>query len=302
MKPSIHNTIAALAFHSLVTTSFANDEVMEIQKRLLNSDKVHTIAISKDRITTVSFPDAISAIDGAFMSTQPNQPGLFQLAHTKGTSFFSVRSLTDREEAQTNLNVRWENKTYVLLLQQSAEPELSIIFQKPPELVTQQNRKKKNQSVTPATLLGLLDKAKAYPFLKKHHPNTLLETKHTDHRQSPKIIKQDDFEIHIEEVFRFEPQDTLVFHLTLHNATDSDITYRPDSFTVQAGATHYPQSISDASGVMKAKTQTTVYLAITGTPSGGKNHLSPDNNFSIQLSLHDEKEALPQNIEINPSK
>lgn len=300
MKLYNHKTIAVFAFSALSSVSSANDEVSEIQKRLLKSDKVHSISVSKERITTVSFPDPIASIDGAFMSTQADQPGLFQLAHTKGTSFFSVRSLTDREEAQTNLNVRWEDETYVLLIKQSSNPKLSVIFQRPPQPVKHQARKK--SAVTPATLLGLLDKSKAYHFLNKHHPDTLLATQYADHRKKPQISKQDNFEIRIQEVFRFENQDTLVFHLNLINPTDQEIYYRADSFSIQAGDHSYPQSISDAGGIMKPKTQTTVYVAITGTPHGGKNHLSSKNQFTVRLALQDVNEALPQNIKINPSK
>ena len=301
MKRSNHNTIVALTSAALISACFASDETSEeIQKHLLDSDKVHSIPVSKERITTISFPDSIDAIDGAFMSTQANQAGLFQLAHTKGSSFFSLRCLTDREEAQTNLNVRWEDKTYVLLIKQSVEPKLSVIFQRPPVPVKHQVRK--NNAVTPASLVGLLDKSKAYHFFKEHHPNTLLATQYVDHRKQPQISKQKGFEIRIQEVFRFEDKDTLVFHLNLINPTDQAIHYRADSFSIQAGDHSYPQSISDASGEMKPKTQTTVYVAITGTPYGGKNHLSPENQFSVRLALQELNEALPQPIEITPNK
>ena len=91
MKRSNHNTIVVLTSVALISVSFANDEASEeIQKHLLDSDKVHSIPVSKERITTISFPEPIDAIDGAFMSTQADQPGLFQLAHTKGSSFFSI--------------------------------------------------------------------------------------------------------------------------------------------------------------------------------------------------------------------
>ena len=110
------------------------------------------------------------------------------------------------------------------------------------------------------------------------------------------------FEIRIQEVFRFEKQDTLVFHLSLINSSDQEIYYRADSFSIQAGDHSYPQSISDAGGVMKPKTQTTVYVAITGTTHGGKNHLSTENQFSVSVSRQEVNEVLPQHIEITPSK
>lgn len=46
--------------------------------------------------------------------------------HKPGSYFFSVRSLV--QSATTNVHVRWNNKTYVLELQDSATPLLSLVF------------------------------------------------------------------------------------------------------------------------------------------------------------------------------
>lgn len=297
MKTLSHNLLVTLALSS---AAFATSKSAKIDHRFLSSEEVHLVPVSKDRTTTVSFPEAIGAIDGAFISTQSDQPGLFQLAHTKGSSFFSVRCLSDRTEAQTNLNIRWKDHTYVLLLQNSADPKLSIVFAEPAQTVQHKKGQSRN-ALTPAVLIGLLDKAKAYPFLKEHHPSAVVDVKYSDLKKKPHVSKQDGFEIRIEEVFRFERQDTLVFRLILRNPTDTEINYRSDSFSVLAGDHSYPQSISDGSGLLKAKTQSTVYIAITGTPNGGRNNLAPDNEFSVSVETGSAAD-LPTQIEINPSK
>ncbi|MGE9268096.1 MAG: hypothetical protein ACQKBY_08360 [Verrucomicrobiales bacterium] len=281
MKILHHKLIAIL---SLSFSTLAPAKSPEIEHRILSTDEVHVVPVSSDHTTTISFPEQIGAIDGAFISMQADQPGLFQLSHTKGSSFFSVRCLSEQKEAQTNLNVRWKNHTYVLLLQQSSHPKFSIVFEEPPQPVHDQNRPQKND-LSPADLISLLDKAKAYPFLKEHHPNAVIDVKHANFKKAPQVSKQAGFEIHIEEVFRFERQDTLVFRLLLRNLTEDDIHYRSDRFSVRAGDHTYPQSISDGNGSLPAKTQSIVYLAITGTPYGGRNHLSPDNQFIISVDL-----------------
>lgn len=283
-----------LASTSLLTAN----EVPEIQRNLLDSTKVHNIAVAKDRVTTVSFPQSIAAIDAAFMSLQPDQPGIFQLAHTKGSSFFSVRCLSEKKTARTNLNVRLDEQTYVLMLEQSETPKLSVIFENQPKPVS---NKPRQTATPPAVLLALLDKAKAFPFLKKHHPQAVIDVEHLSHKKKPKISQNEGFEIRLQEVFRFDQHDTLVFHLTLRNASEQEILYRADGFNVAVGDQIYPQSISDASGVMKPKTESTIYLAITGTPLGGRNNLSISNEFFITVPLHEE-DALPSEIEIHPSK
>ena len=43
----------------------------------------------------------------------------------------------------------------------------------------------------------------------------------------------------------------------------------------------YTQSIADASGVMAPKSTTPAFFAITGTGSGGRNNLAPDNKWNV---------------------
>jgi hypothetical protein len=262
----------------------------------LDAKAVHAIAISRNHVTTVSFPEAISAIDGAFASTQSDQPGLFQLAHTPGSSFLSLRCLTNLQEVRPNLNVRWNNETYVLRLAQSPAPDFSVVFQRPPQ---SKKRTGSSSSLSPASLLGLLDKAKAYPFLNEHHPDSVADVLHVDHREDPPVSPGPDygdepaFETHIQEVFRFENHDTLVFHLSLRNPGKQERFYRADSFAVQAGDHIFPASLTDGTGVLPPESASTVYLAITGTSSGGENNLSPENDFTISVESAEPPSLLP---------
>ncbi len=92
------------------------------------------------------------------------------------------------------------------------------------------------------------------------------------------------YEVRMEEVFRFDPQDTLVFRVVLRNKTDKEIRYQPQGFSLRVGERLYSQSISDASGVMPPKSDTPAYFAITGTPSGGRNDVSTKNDFTVLLT------------------
>jgi hypothetical protein len=80
-------------------------EPKQIQERELEEHTVCSVPVSFTRVTTVSFPGPISAIDAALVTTDGKTAGLFQLAHKPGSYFFSVRSLV--EGATTNVNVRW---------------------------------------------------------------------------------------------------------------------------------------------------------------------------------------------------
>ena len=138
--------------------------------------------------------------------------------------------------------------------------------------------------VTPTHLLALLDKAKAFPLLKKQHPEAVADAEARPFGDKPQVTDFDDYEVRIEEVFRFNSADTLVFHVTLRNKSDWEIRYLPESFCVRIGNRLYYQAISDAPGLLPPHTASTVYFAITGTPDGGRNEVSLKNEFSVLVS------------------
>ena len=249
-----------------------------IQRVTLDDHAVITVPVATNRVTTISFPSAISAIDAAGVTADEKSPGEFQLAHSKGSSFLSVRALA--RHAAGNLNVRWNQRTYVFELIESNTPVLSLNLVDPAATETVLPA----PDVTPTRLLALLDKARAFPLLKKQQPDAVAGAEARTFGDSPQLTDYNDYEIRVEEVFRFNSEDTLVFHVMLRNKSDSEIRYFPESFCIRIGNRLYYQSISDAPGVLPAHSSSTVYFAITGTPDGGRNELSLKNEFTVLVT------------------
>jgi hypothetical protein len=249
-----------------------------IQRVTLDERAVITVPVATNRVTTISFPGPIAAIDAAGVTADGKSPGQFQLAHTKGSSFLSVRALARR--AATNLNVRWNKRTYVFELVESDTPILALNLEDRAATETGLPA----PTVTPTKLLALLDKAKSFPLLKKQQPEAVADAEARTFGDKPQVTDFNDCEIRIEEVFRFNTEDTLVFHIVLRNKSDKEIRYLPESFAVRVGNRLYYQSISDAPGVLPAHSASTVYFAITGTPDGGRNELSLKNEFTVLVT------------------
>src|SRR5271155_1128070 len=96
----------------LLTTSIALAQPSkEILQSFLDENVSTVVPVAINRVTTISFPGPIEAIDGAGITVDGKTPGLFQLAHTKGSAFLSVRALFPKTSA--NLNIRWNDHTYV---------------------------------------------------------------------------------------------------------------------------------------------------------------------------------------------
>lgn len=250
-----------------------------IQRLTLDERVVITVPVATNRVTTISVPGPIAAIDAVGVTADGKAPGQFQLAHTKGSSFVSVRALARR--AATNLNIRWSKRTYVFELVESDTPVLALNLD---DNVAAAQAAQPAPQVTPTRLLALLDKAKAFPLLKRQHPEAVAGAEARTFGDEPPVTDFNDYEIRIEEVFRFNPEDTLVFHVSLRNKSEHPIRYLPESFCVRVGNRLYHQSISDAPGLLPPHAATTVYFAITGTPDGGRNELSLKNDFTVLVT------------------
>lgn len=268
-------TIISLFLLSAVA-SFAESEA--IQRATLDENVVIGITVATNRVTTISFPGPIAAIDAVGVTADGKSPGQFQLAHTKGSTFVSVRALA--RKAATNLNIRWNKHTYVFELTESATPVLALNLDDPASAQAVLPA----PLVTPTQLLALLDKAKAFQLLKKQHADAVANAEARTFGDAPQVTDFNDYEIRIEEVFRFNPEDTLVFHVTLKNKSDQEIRYLPESFCVRVGNRLYYQSVSDAPGILPPHSASMVYFGITGTPDGGRNELSLKNDFSVLVT------------------
>jgi hypothetical protein len=249
-----------------------------IQRLTLDERVVVTVPVATNHVTTISFPGPIAAIDAVGVTADGKTPGQFQLAHTKGSSFVSVRALA--RKAATNLNIRWNKRTYVFEVVESDTPVFALNLEDQAAAETAQPA----PLVTPARLLALLDKAKAFQLLKKQHAEAVADAEARTFGDEQQVTDFNDYEIRIEEVFRFNSEDTLVFHVTLRNKSDAEVRYLPESFCVRVGNRLYYQSISDAPGVLPPCAASTVYFAITGTPDGGRNELSLKNEFTVLVT------------------
>ncbi|HCE46782.1 MAG TPA: hypothetical protein DET40_24810 [Lentisphaeria bacterium] len=261
-------------------------ELSAQQTRQIELDEysVHRIKVGFDKsVTTVMFPSALSAIAGANVVTDSaTASGDFLLSYLPGNYFFSIRAL--KKNARGSLNIVYNRKTYVIELEESAEePSGSVTF-----ISSKSSSRNRKKSVTSSVLLSLLDKAKAYALFKKHHPEAIADVQYV---KSGQKILYDRFSITIDEIFRFDGEDTVVFRILLNNGSGTQIVYDPRMMAARLGETIYYASITDASGIIPPNSSIPAYFAITGTPTGGWNNLSADNRWSIIVSPDDLEKA-----------
>ena len=283
MKRLIRIIFLTLPF-SITSAHAAESRVRDF---VLDDHTVYEVPVSGTRVTTISFPSPIAAVDAALTTSDGKTPALFQIAHTKGTAYLSVRALA--KDAATNLNVRWNNRTYVFELRESTEPWYSVVLQARPD--------KHNHVARPLTaprLIGLLDKAKAFALLKANEPDAVERVEYRDLRNQPHVSDCGDYEVRLMEAFRFPDDDTLVFQISVLNRTDKAIAHTPEKLEVHVGNRILNPSVSDLASTIRAHETVSGYIAIISGLEG-PNNLSIKNDFTFVLSRSD------PTVEVTPS-
>ena len=239
----------------------------------LDERVVYEIPVSTSAPTTLMFPSSLTAIEGANVSVNPETPAPVLLSYTPGRTFFSVRAL--EPNARAAVNVIWKNKTYVLHFAVSPEAFGSVTFYED-ELAGRSSSLQKR--VTRETLLSLVDRAKSFALVAQQYPEAAQQI---EHATPGSVTYYRDFRVTVEEVFRFDPEDTLVFRIRFENLGENEVVYQPQRLAARIGQNVYYASIADASGIVPPKGSTTGIFAVTGTPRGGRANLSVKNLVSV---------------------
>jgi hypothetical protein len=137
----------------------------------LNQEQPSVIKLGIHGITTIEFPMKIEALDGYGFSLNPAPDGqdLFQISFNKGTNFISLKAI--KPGAEGNLSVVLDGKVYALLCKEAPDPSFVVIFEGgTSKRVAEQPPTSKHPEVSPARLLGFLDKIKGFPTLKVSAP------------------------------------------------------------------------------------------------------------------------------------
>ena len=215
--------------------------------------------------------------------------GEFKLTYADESYYFTLNAL--KQNARGSLNIIYNRKTYVIKLinswddskKQSFPANSSVTFV--PSGAQEIGPSAAKKKVTPALLISLIEVAKCYELFSQFHPEKLRSAI----RVKPKelVSEYEKFDVLVEEVFRFDPEDTVVFRLLFKSKVDEQLVYEPETLSARLGDKIYYASMTDASGVIPPKGIMPAYFSVTGTPAGGRNELRPDNKWRILVSTKD---------------
>jgi hypothetical protein len=274
--------IAVLVCAMPIFVTGNEDLSRKVVRMQLNQDEPAVVKTGINGITTVEFPYKIEALDGFGFSRNPapDGPDLFQISFNKGSNFLSLKAM--RGGVEGNLTVVVDGKVYSLFCKADADPSFVVIFEDSAARFVSSPREilAKRKQVSPARLLGFLDKLKGYPTLKVSAPEMF---RNMEVAEPNSESGQDGLQAILRRVLRDDNLDALGFEIELSNRSGKDFLYDPESLGVRVGAEVYPERICDAEGVVRAGKTLPAFFVVSGTATGDRNDLAVTNRFDILI-------------------
>lgn len=207
----------------------------------LDERAVYTIHLARTEPTTCVFPAPIKAVVGANVSMKTEEaPGIL-LSHEAGTEYLHLRLLQDG--ARGALNVVLRGKVYALALVGGAEVDRAVVFLDTPLAGGQE------PGANGDSLRGLVERARQ---LQRGDALTGLVSAVASARPNG-VTPYRDFTATIEQVVRFEAEDTLVFRVRLETKLPRAIPYDPAGLAVRLEREIFPAAYAEGSGAIDRK-------------------------------------------------
>ncbi|HTL66204.1 MAG TPA: hypothetical protein VL200_00950 [Lacunisphaera sp.] len=229
----------------------------------LEARTVYAIRISREAPTTCVFPGPLTALEGAGVSTKPEDGPAVLLSHQAGAGFFTVRAL--QENASAALNVVFRDRVYALSFSVAADPDRTVVFEDQAD--------EKRDGINYA---GLIEQARTNSRLPEGGGRLEI-----DRTEPGSTTCYPNFRVTIAEVCRFEDEDALVFRLRLENPAEKPVRYDPAGLAVRVGFEVYPAKSTDASGAIPARGNAEAWIVIARNAAGGRADLTVHEAFSI---------------------
>lgn len=240
----------------------------------LDDRAAYAIRLGTDAPTTIAFPSALTALEGANISARAEDNPAVLLSHQPGSNFFSLRAL--RPDAAGAINAIHRGKVIALTFTTGADPDRAITFREPAANAASMA----NSRALPAHWLSLLDRAKRHAAVATQYPALAARIE----RRAPDTVNESaGLTITVEEAFRFTPDDTLIFRARLENPAAQPVRYPPTRLGVRVAQTIFPVALTDAAGVVNAHSAVTIWLVVARTADDTDPGLSLDNVFSVEV-------------------
>ena len=282
------NRYKTLYIFAIFLAVFTNANASKIKNFILDSSRIYTINVAENHggTTTVMFPDAINSLQGTNITAEAGKAGAYIVTYNPGSYFFSLEAQTANipgADVNGSINVVYDRNIYVLDIVTVSRDEAysSVTFQNRNKLVSKSSSQNGLSAVTPTVIRDIIEKAKLYPILKNEYPEYY---ENVEIARKEQLFKYTGYQVLLENVYRFELDDTVVFQTVFKNNTEKTLVYDPHLIAARLGSKMYYTSATIGSGQIPSHGETPVWFAITGNPTGGRNEMAADNDWTVLMT------------------
>ena len=200
--------------------------------------------------TTILLPDVIEAFEASNITTVPNTVAPVYLQHRDGTRYFSVKALVP---GTADLNVILKNSLYSFRFFYTDNPVRTLTIEPPPAAPVSGPGAASGGPplrITARRLYDILQDAKTYFLLRDQHP----ELPRGIAVVSPgKVIDYPGYRVVVDQVFRFDRDDTLVIRAVFLNDDPLPRHYRAADVGLRIGRNLYWPSFAQLPGLIPGR-------------------------------------------------
>jgi hypothetical protein len=132
-------------------------------------------------------------------------------------------------------------------------------------------------------LISILSRAKGRAFLQNVNP--ALYDGWQERRGLALTSSNGGLRTTIKEIQQWPQKDALVFRCEVENLSARQLRFKPIDVRVRAGDSAYTAQLADSSGMVRPGQTTALDIVLQGNAAGGKEHLSIQNDFRIEVPI-----------------
>ena len=274
---------------------------------LSSRDPLHTLTLSTQIATSITFPSEITLVTGYGLvldagqaqelidSETVAQATLKDLAPLPVTILHYAQALPDtlvvravRKGSPCYVTVRCSTRSFLFKIVSGDKANITVVIsdsagQDSAIEVKKSDILKERTNYSSTELLGILSRAKGRGFLETVNP--MLYDGWSQRRDINLTSSSEHLTARITEIQQWPQKDALVFRCAVDNKTTSEIRFKPSDVRVRAGDAAYAVQLADSSGVVPNKGTTMLDIVLQGNPGGGKEHLSIQNDFRLEIPI-----------------
>ena len=290
---------------------------------LPGSGQVHQLTLNTQVGTNVTFPAPINLVTGYGMVLNvAAAQDLIASEQQSGTlsKDMTVQPVTIVHYAQASpdtlvmravrrgtpcfLTVRCDTTTYLFKLTAGDKANLAVIIQSEAASKPPAAREVKVDKViaertmfSSAELVGILSKARQREFLETVNPDLYTGWQ----RRTSIALTSTTGEVTatITEAHKWPQKDAIVLRSRLENKGAKAFRFNPTDTRVRVGDRSYPVQLADSTGIVEPGKTTLLDVVLQGNTLGGKEYLSLENDFRLEL-VEDTRTPPPPNDLLPP--